>query len=139
MLNKEQIRIMTRMASYEEGEGKEYLPVKQYYRKDYVSYEMIKTFVSSTISFGILFLLYMLYSMDALIEELAKMDLVQFGISLLIKYIIFVVIYQVIACLLYNRKYTKATDSVKKYHGDLKKAIRIQERDEKLQSAEDWE
>lgn len=139
MLNKEQIRIMTRMASYEEGEGKEYLPVKQYYRKDYVGYEMIKAFVSSTISFGILFLLNIMYSMDALIEDMAGMDLVQFGASILVKYIVFVAVYQVIACLVYNRKYTKATESVKKYHGELKKLIKNQERDEKLQSAEDWE
>lgn len=137
MLNKEQIRIMTRMASYEEGEGKEYLPVKQYYRKDYVSFQMIKVFVSSTISFGILFLLYTMYAMDALIEDVANMDLVQFGISTLIKYIAFVVVYQVIACLVYNRNYTKAAESVKKYHTELKKVIKIQERDEKLQSAED--
>ena len=38
MLDEERICIMTRMASYEAGEGKEDMPVKQYYRKDYISY-----------------------------------------------------------------------------------------------------
>ena len=40
MLNEERIRLMTKMASYEAREGKEHMPIKQYYRKDYVSYEL---------------------------------------------------------------------------------------------------
>lgn len=139
MLNEERIRIMTKMASYEAGEGKEYMPVKQYYRKDYVGYQMIKTFISSTISFGILFLFWGVYSMKTLTEELVKMDLIWFGISILIIYVVFVVVYLVIAFCVYNRKYSKATASVKKYHADIKKVIKLQEREEKLQPAEDWE
>ncbi len=139
MLNEERIRIMTKMASYEAGEGKEYIPVKQYYRKDYVGYQMIKTFISSTISFGILFLFWGVYSMKTLTEELVKMDLIQFGISILIIYVVFVVVYLLIAFFVYNRKYSKATASVKKYHADIKKVIKLQEREEKLQPAEDWE
>ena len=64
MLNEERIRLMTKMASYEEGEGKEYMPIKQYYRKDYVGLGMIKTFITSSIAFGILFLCWVLYDMD---------------------------------------------------------------------------
>ena len=52
MLNKERIRLMTKMASYEVGEGKEYIPIKQYYRRDYLSLQMLKTFVTSSIAFG---------------------------------------------------------------------------------------
>ena len=70
-------------------------------------------------------------------EQLAKMDLIQFGISILIKYAIFVVIYQVIAVIVYNRKYTKATAGVKKYHADIKKIMKLQEKEEKLQLSED--
>lgn len=139
MLNEERISIMTRMASYESGDGREDMPVKQYYRKDYVSYQMIRTFLSSTISFGILFLFWGLYNMEKIIEELVKMDLIQFGISVLIKYIIFVVIYQVIAVIVYNRRYTRATAGVKKYHADIKRVIKLQEKEEKLQPAEERE
>ncbi|WP_075721180.1 hypothetical protein [Roseburia sp. 499] len=137
MLDEERIRIMTRMASYETGEGREDMPVKQYYRRDYVSYQMIRTFISSTISFGILFLFWGMYRMETIMEQLAKMDLIQFGISILIKYAIFVVIYQVIAVIVYNRKYTKATAGVKKYHADIKKIMKLQEKEEKLQLSED--
>lgn len=139
MLNEERICIMTRIASYEAGEGKEDMPVKQYYRKDYVSYQMIRTLISSTISFGILFLFWGMYSMEKIMQKLTEMDLVQFGISILIKYVIFVVVYEAITVIVYNRKYTRATAGVKKYHADIKKVIKLQEKEEKLQSAEEWE
>lgn len=137
MLSEERISIMTRMASYEAGEGKEDMPVKQYYRKDYVSYQMIRTFISSTISFGILFLFWAMYSMEKIMEQLPKMDLVKFGTSVLIMYVAFVLLYQVIAVIVYNRKYSKATERMKKYHADLKKVIKLHEKEEKLQSAEE--
>lgn len=139
MLNEERISIMTRMASYENGEGREAMPIKQYYRKDYVAYQMIRTFLSSTISFGILFLFWLLYSMETIVEELAGMDLFQFGISILIKYVVFVVVYQVIAIVVYHKKYSRATAGMKKYHTDLKRVIKLQEREEKLQPVEERE
>ena len=79
MLNEERIRLMTKMASYEEGIGKEYLPMKQYYRRDYVSLEMLKTFFTSTIAFGILCLCWILYEMENITEVLNNGDLISLG------------------------------------------------------------
>ncbi|MCI8494951.1 MAG: hypothetical protein HFI74_04630 [Lachnospiraceae bacterium] len=132
MLNEERIRLMTKMASYEEGIGKEYLPMKQYYRRDYVSLEMLKTFFTSTIAFGILCLCWILYEMENITEVLNNGDLISFGISILVKYLIFIVIYQVIAFLVYNRRYTKATRSVKTYYSILKRVQRLREKEEKV-------
>ena len=132
MLNEERIRLMTNMASYEEGIGKEYLPMKQYYRRDYVSLEMLKTFFTSTIAFGILCLCWILYEMENITEVLNNGDLISFGISILVKYLIFIVIYQVIAFLVYNRRYTKATRSVKTYYSILKRVQRLREKEEKV-------
>ena len=36
MLNEEKIKIMNKLAMYEQGEGKKYLPVSRYYRSDYI-------------------------------------------------------------------------------------------------------
>lgn len=138
MLNEERIRLMTKMVCYEESEGKEYMPVKQYYRRDYVSFEMLKTFITSTIAFGILCLCWILYDMENITRILGGGDLVSFGISLLIKYAVFIVLYQVIAFLVYNRRYTKATVSVKKYYSALKKVQRLQEKEERAQPSEGW-
>lgn len=139
MLNEEQIRLMTKMAAYEEGEGKEYMPIKQYYRKDYVSCKMISTFISSTIAFGILFLLWLLYSMEQLAQALVSMNLITFGSLVLVSYLVFTIIYQIIAVSVYSKKYQIATQQTKLYHSRLKKVMKLQERNEKSQPAEDWE
>ena len=34
MLNEEKVRVMTKLAIYEQGEGKKYLPISKYYRSD---------------------------------------------------------------------------------------------------------
>ena len=36
MLNEEKIKVMNKLAMYEQGEGKKYLPVSRYYRSDYI-------------------------------------------------------------------------------------------------------
>ena len=49
MLNEEKIKIMNKLAMYEQGEGKKYLPVSRYYRSDYIGLAMIKNFFLVTI------------------------------------------------------------------------------------------
>ena len=137
MLDEERICIMTRMASYEAGEGKEDMPVKQYYRKDYISYQMIRSFISSTISFCILLLFWGMYNIENIMKKVAATDLPRFGILILILYISFIVLYEIITVVVYSRKYTKATEGMKKYHADLKKVMKLQEKEEKLQTLED--
>lgn len=137
MVNEERIRLMTKMASYEEGEGREYMPIKQYYRKDYVSLGMIKTFITSSIAFGILVLCWMLYQMDNITDIVAGRDLTELGTFVLIIYIIFVAVYQVIALCVYNWRYSRASASIKGYHSVLKKAEKLQEREERSLPLED--
>lgn len=137
MLDEERICIMTRMASYEAGEGKEDMPVKQYYRKDYISYQMIGSFISSTISFCILLLFWGMYNIENIMKKVAATDLPRFGILILVLYISFIVLYEIITVIVYSRKYTKATEGMKKYHADLKKVMKLQEKEEKLQTLED--
>lgn len=137
MLSEERIRLMTKMASYEEGEGKEYMPIKQYYRKDYVTLGMLKSFITSSAAFGILLLCWILYEMEDITEILASRDPAELGAFVLVLYIGFVAVYLVIALLVYNRRYTKAAVSMKEYHSLVKKVQRLQEREERSLPLED--
>lgn len=139
MLNMDRIRLMTQLAAYEQGEGKEYMPMTQYYRKDYVGLEMIKTFICSTIAFAILFLLQVLYEMDTWLDTLYQMDYGQYAGSILIRYVVFVVIYQAIAWGVYNLRYKKGHKKQKVYHNKLKKVQKLYEREEKLYPVDEWE
>ncbi len=139
MLNKERIRLMTKLAAYEQGEGKEYLPMGRFYRRDYIGFQMLKTLLYSTIAFGILFLLTFLYQMENIMEDLYQMDLREYIIGILVRYVIFVAVYQVIARVVYSRRYRKGHRSLKLYMSRLKKVEKLYEREETLLPLDDWE
>ena len=46
MVNEEKVKIMNRLAMYEHGEGRKYLPVSRYYRSDYIGLALIRNFFS---------------------------------------------------------------------------------------------
>ena len=53
MLNEKKIALMTKMAIYEQGEGKKSFPMSKYYRSDYLSLRLIyATIVVCGISAG---------------------------------------------------------------------------------------
>ena len=53
MIDEERVKQMTKMAIYEEGEGKQYVPMTQYFRHDYVGKEMVKSVILGTFAFAL--------------------------------------------------------------------------------------
>ena len=49
MLKKEKIRLMTKLARYESGEGKEELRIARYYRSDYIGLALFRNFFLASI------------------------------------------------------------------------------------------
>ncbi len=131
MLNTERIRLMTRLAAYEQGEGKEYGRIGRYYRHDYVGLQMIKVFFCSTAAFLILLVLSVLYQMEDLERFLYQMDYEKFASGLLTRYILFVVFYQAAAWIVYSLRYRKGSKEQKLYHSRLKKVEKLYEREER--------
>ena len=60
MVNEEKVRLMTRLAMYEQSTGKEDLEKGRYFKSDYVKYNCLKTLVSTTILFVIVVAAYLL-------------------------------------------------------------------------------
>lgn len=121
MLNEERIKLMTKMASYEANEGKRNVAIGNYFRGDYIGLQVIKSVVSATIAFLIVFALFILYDFEFMMSDVYKMDLLQFGKTVLLAYLIFVGIYAVISYLVYAYRYTRARKSLKMYYNNLKK------------------
>lgn len=134
MLNEEKIRLMTQMAAFEQKKGKKYIQMSKYYRKDYVGYQMVKTFIYSTLAFGILFLLWVLYKLDYLMENIHKLDVVHLGVRVLLYYIALILVYQVISCIVYNIRYAKGKEEIKRYQGGLKTIMRLYRKEDSTHS-----
>ena len=84
MLNEEKIKIMNKLAMYEQGEGKKYLPVSRYYRSDYIGLAMIKNFFLVTIGYCLILAGIAAYFAEYLIDNVHKMNLVSLGVEVIL-------------------------------------------------------
>ncbi len=129
MLNEERIRLMTKMASYEANEGKKNVSIGSYFRGDYIGLQVIKSVISGTIGFFIIFAVYLGYDFETFMTEIYKMDL--FVKNVVIAYLIFVGVYAIISYAVYTYRYTKAKKSLKLYYNNLKKLSYLYEKEGK--------
>jgi uncharacterized protein YqhQ len=141
MVNEERLHYMIKMAEFDTNDRKASRPMMQYARRDYVSLQLLKSFIVGTIAFGVLFALWALYSMDSLLGRMNNMDFMDILLVVGILYGVFIVIYLLATYLVYNLKYTEGRRKVKKYYNGLKKVNAMYEREERLKinNNKDWE
>ena len=121
MLSEERIILMTRMASYEKGEGRENVKIGNYFRSDYIALQILKAVVCAIIAFGIMFGLYMLCNFEDFMENLYKMDLLAFAKDVLTYFVAIVGGYAVLTYSVCTWRYAMAKKSLKCYYHNLKK------------------
>ena len=131
MVNEEKVKIMNRLAMYEHGEGRKYLPVSKYYRSDYIGLALIKNFFLVTIGYGLILALIAAYNLEYLLDNVHKMDLVSLGVVVLAGYVGTLVVYTLLTYIQYTVKYHRAKKSVKEYYSQLTRLEKIYNREEK--------
>lgn len=121
MIDEERIILMSRLASYEDNEGKKNIKIGKYFRSDYITIQMLKAFFGGTISFLLCFALYIFCDFEVFMQDLYKIDLVRFAQNALMYYLVFIAIYGVVCYFLAMYRYISARKSLKGYYQSLKK------------------
>ncbi|MBP3469670.1 MAG: hypothetical protein J6K26_09165 [Lachnospiraceae bacterium] len=121
MLNESRIKLMTKMAVYEEHEGKKSMSIGTYFRGDYIGKEVIKSIIYATIAYVIVIAVYVCYDFEILAQEIYNMDLIQFGTKMLKDYLKLVVGYAIITYVFYAMRYQKARRSLRSYYNNLRR------------------
>lgn len=121
MLDQNKIALMTRLASYEKNEGKKSTAINNYFRTDYIGWQVLKSIISATIIFLILVAGYVVYDFENFMIDIYKLDLQQYGKDLLIRYVVFVGVFAVITYAVYAYRYSKARKSMRMYARNLNK------------------
>lgn len=121
MLNEERIILMTKMASYEANEGRRNVAIGRYFRSDYIGWHVLKSIISATIAFVVVFGMYIYYDFEVFMMDIYKMDLIEFARRILSRYLWTVGIYAVISYIIYTVRYIKAVKSLKLYYMNLRK------------------
>ena len=120
MLSEEKIIRMTKLAAFEKREGKKNLNIVNYYRNDYIGFQVLKSIIAVTISFVAVFALYLFYNFEALMHDVYKLDLMEFGKSVVIIYLCVAEAYGVITYVVYASRYSKAKKKLKHYYAGLR-------------------
>lgn len=120
MLNEERIKLMTRMASYEENEGRKNAAVAKHFRSDYVTLEVIKAIICATVAFMIVFGAYIYYDFENFLTDIYKIDLLAFAGKVVRAYGLFLIGYCLIVYIAFSIKYGKAKKKLRKYFNNLK-------------------
>lgn len=131
MLNEEKVKVMNKLAMYEKGEGRKYLPVSKFYRSDYIGLALIKNFFLVTIGYGLILLGLGAYFGEYLLNNIHKMNLVTMGIYILAGYIGMLAAFSALTYIQYSVRYHRAKKSVKNYYAELTKLSKIYAREEK--------
>ncbi len=121
MINEEKVILMTRLASYESNEGKKDISIVNYFKGDYIGFQILKSVIAATISFLAFFGVYVFYNFEELMQNIYKMDLLGFGKDVIILYLCTVGAYGVITYVLFTYKYNKAKKNLRNYYSNLKK------------------
>lgn len=141
MVNEERLRHMIKMSQFDTNDGKRCKPMTQYARKDYVSMRLLGSFVTGTIAYGLLLVIWVLYSMEELAGILSSLDIQGALIALGVSYVVFILFYLGATYIVFNMKYTEGRRKVKKYYNSLKQVNQMYDREERLKSADnkDWD
>jgi len=132
MLNEDKIRVMTKLALYEQDKGKEAIKSNNYYKDDYVGLKIINTIVTVTIAYLFMITIWVMYKADFVLEQLVALDIADMGIKLIGFYLIILIVYLIFTYVMYSYKYIKMSEKNRKYADGLKELYLIYKREEKL-------
>lgn len=127
MLNEERVILMTRLASYEAGEGKQNVAIGKYFRSDYIRMQTIKSIIYATITFFVIVVLVVFVDLEAFMGDIYQMDLLEYAKGILFWYLAFVGTYGVISFVVYSMRYRKARKNLKLYFNNLKRLSEMYE------------
>jgi hypothetical protein len=125
MLNNNKIRLMTKLALYENKEGKEDISLSKYYKTDYVRYQAIKSIISATIGYALILVLVFLYKSEYLIKNAVTLDYKSLGTFILGIYILIIAVYGLGSVLGYSIKYDLSRKKLSRYFKLLKHLNKI--------------
>ena len=134
MIHEERLKPMIKMAMFDKNDGKACKPMIQYARTDYISMQLLGSFVTGTIAFVLLCVMWGLYDTQELMKMLNGAYIFDLLKVVLVKYGIFMVVYLTVTYIVYQIRYSYRRKQVKVYYKNLKEINMIYEREEKLKS-----
>ena len=130
MINQEKVALMTKLAIYEENEGRKNIPMGKYYKDDYVSLHMVNTVIVATFSYVLVIAAIVFAHIEQMMAEIANMDFIKAGTDIAIGYVATIFVYLIISYIVYTIRFKNVSKSLYEYNSNLKKLYSMYEANE---------
>ncbi len=131
MLDRRKVELMTRLAFYEQTDGKEDFKVSEYYRKDYTSMHIICSILWTTIGYACIVGIAVLLGIEKILGNMSNTFIMMLGGIVILGYLSLTIAYAIITGYIYKEKHKDARQRVKKYNHDLTRLLRLYEKEKK--------
>lgn len=110
---------MTRLASYEQREGRHDSPARRYYRSDYIGVQILWSVIGITVAFVAVAAVFILCSLQDLLADFYELDLIGMVRTAARYYAVTVCSYIAITYVVYAYRYHKAGHGQSSYRSGL--------------------
>ncbi len=124
MVNQEKVKLMTKLASYEKS-GREDITSTEYFRADYVSYNSFLMMLGVSVSLLFFFLADFGGKFFDNMQTFIEYDFVGQGMDYLTIWLVFMVVYGVVASVIYRKRYNDSRRRIEIYQKMLKDLKRM--------------
>lgn len=125
MLNEEKIKLMTKLALYEQGEGKKALKTTKYFRNDYIAKNIINSILSGIFSYLLLLLVWVLFRVEYYTEKITELNIVLMVIVAAVLFVLYMIFYMTLSYFVFSTRYKSYRKGLSEYNEDLKNLHRM--------------
>jgi len=120
MINEKKVRLMTKLALYEQNNGKEEIPMSRYYKSDYMALKLINSTIVVSLGYIVLLATILLMDIENTLRRISGIDFLKLGINLLVIYVFVIVLNLIVSGIIYSKRFKNAREGLKNYNADLK-------------------
>lgn len=121
MLNEDKLRLMTGIAIFEKREGRKIFPVQRYFRGDYISKHLFRSFFSYTFCTVLVVLIWILYNSEKLLNTMNLDEMIAAAKGGILFYLAGLAVYLIITYRIYRKRYEDARRGMRVYLAKLKR------------------
>lgn len=129
MINERKVKLMIKMAKYEQNQGKEDEKISEYYRNDYASLHTLFSIFWLTIGYAFLVLLGVLGGMDLFTEKITMSSIVLLVGGVGIGYLVVLVVGGVLSYHFYSTKHQESRVRIKRLNHMLIRLLKMYEKE----------
>ena len=119
MIDPKKVRLMTKLAVYEEGRGRKDLKIHRYNKNTYVNIKQLESMLAVTIAYLFAIVLYCFGIYTEIITAGTKFPFEEYLMDIAAFYIIILLIDWIVTRKYYKREYKEMQENIKKYDHNL--------------------